>query len=410
MTGEFQGTNQDHAIFEWWYVAHFVLGIIYTGFVPILVPTYILAVTKSATVIGVVMGILGLGLLLAPSIGNFADRFRAYRFTQLGGLLALALGSALFTIIQQELVFALAALLLGIGIATLMTLDATFIVGTRQPQALEARRLTALNQSMILGQLVGSFLIAALTRAGWSFQARFLVMTFIAVIGFIVTAITNRKAAARIQVSRQNIDILKTSKLSQTKVSTLLLSPFGLFLLSAVFNTIGQQAIWGQYPNYMQRVFQIDPALSATALSVAAVFTLIALSLGGKWMASSGPEPLYLRALTLRLIAAGGLIVLASMGSIPTFLPLAIYVVYVLGIGWIDLTSPELAARKSTTTTAATQGFLLSALAIGSILGNLLGGLAAEMFGFQILPKLAANAILLSILFAFLAIRRDRIQ
>ncbi len=407
MTEQSQANNQDRSIFEWWYVAHFVLGIIYTGFVPILVPTYVLAVTNSATAIGVVMGILGFGLLLAPSIGNFADRFRAYRVTQLGGLLALALGSALFTIIQQELVFALAALLLGIGIATLMTLDSTFIVGTRQPQALEARRLTVLNQSMIIGQLVGSFVIAALTRAGWSFQARFLVMTSIAVIGFIVTAITNQKAAARIQVSRQNI--LEKSKLSQTKVSTLLLSPFGLFLLSAVFNTIGQQAIWGQYPNYMQKVFQIDPALSATALSVAAVFTLIALSLGGQWMASSGPESLYLMALTLRLIAAGGLILLASMGSVIPFLPLAMYVVFILGIGWIDLTSPELAARKSTTTTAATQGFLLSALAIGSILGNLLGGWAAETFGFQILPQLAANAIFISILFAFLAIRRHRI-
>ena len=407
MTEQSQANNQDRSIFEWWYVAHFVLGIIYTGFVPILVPTYILAVTKSATAIGIVMGTLGFGLLLAPSIGNFADRFRAYRVIQLGGLLALALGSALFTIIQQELVFALAALLLGIGIATLMTLDSTFIVGTRQSQALEARRLTVLNQSMIVGQLVGSFVIAALTRAGWSFQARFLVMTSIAVIGFIVTAITNRKAAARIQVSRQNI--LETSKLSQTKVSTLLLSPFGLFLLSAVFNTIGQQAIWGQYPNYMQKVFQIDPALSATALSVAAVFTLIALSLGGQWMASSGPESLYLMALTLRVIAAGGLILLASMGSVIPFLPLAMYVVFLLGIGWIDLTSPELAARKSTTTTAATQGFLLSALAIGSILGNLLGGWSAETFGFQILPKLAANAIFLSILFAFLAIRGHRI-
>lgn len=407
MTEQSQANTQDRSIFEWWYVAHFVLGIIYTGFVPILVPTYVLAVTKSATAIGVVMATLGFGLLLAPSIGNFADRFRAYRVIQLGGLLALALGSALFTIIQQEIVFALAALLLGIGIATLMTLDSTFIVGTRQPQALEARRLTVLNQSMIVGQLVGSFVIAALTRAEWSFQARFLVMTSIAVIGFIVTAITNRKAAARIQVSRQNI--LETSKLSQTKVSTLLLSPFGLFLLSAVFNTIGQQAIWGQYPNYMQKVFQIDPALSATALSVAAVFTLIALSLGGQWMASSGPESLYLMALTLRLIAAGGLILLASMGSVIPFLPLAMYVVFIFGIGWIDLTSPELAARKSTTTTAATQGFLLSALAIGSILGNLLGGWAAETFGFQILPQLAANAIFISILFAFLAIRRHRI-
>ena len=191
MTQQSQATNQDRSIFEWWYVAHFVLGIIYTGFVPILVPTYVLAVTKSATAIGVVMGILGLGFLLAPLIGNFAARFRAYRVTQLSGLLALALGSEAFAIAQEELAFVLAALLLGIGTATSMMINPTFIVGAKQSQAMEALRLTALNQTMILGQLVGGLTLAALTWAGLSFQARFLVMAGIVVVGLLITAATN---------------------------------------------------------------------------------------------------------------------------------------------------------------------------------------------------------------------------
>ena len=51
----------------------------------------------------------------------------------------------------------------------------------------------------------------------------------------------------------------------------LLVITFGLFLLAMAINGMGQSVLESQYPNYMQRVFNINPALSATALSVTAV-------------------------------------------------------------------------------------------------------------------------------------------
>ena len=326
--------------------------------------------------------------------------------TQLSGLLALSLGSAIFAVSRQEPLFILAALLLGIGTATMMTVDAAFVVGAKQNQVLEALRLTALNQTAIVGQLVGGLAIASLTWAGWSFQARFWVMAGIPLVGLAIAAATNREAAARIQVFRPETSERQAS--DPKNLPAMLVSTFGLFLFATVFNTIGHQAIWGQYPNYMQSVFQIDPALSATALSVAAVLTLIALSLGGEWMARSGPAQLYLMALGLRLAAAGGLVVLAMFERVPTVFPLAMYVVFLICIATIDLANPELAAQTSQTTTGATQGLVLGAIAVGVICGNLLGGWTAETFGFKFLPWLAVSAIGVSVGLGSLAIQRHR--
>ena len=147
------GSEQKQSAFEWWFVAHLIFGIIYLGFVPILVPTYVIQETGSAAEAGVVMAIIGLGALAAPAIGGFADKYLAHRVAQLGGLVSLALGGLLFALVRDDLIFAVAAILIGLGVATLMMINPTFIAGAGLDQELESKRLTRLNQTAIVGQL-----------------------------------------------------------------------------------------------------------------------------------------------------------------------------------------------------------------------------------------------------------------
>jgi MFS family permease len=397
--------TESNSSFEWWYVAHLVFGIVYLGFVPILVPTYVIEISGSAAEAGVVMAIIGLGALLAPVIGGFADKYRAHRIAQLAGLLSLALGGVAFAIAQEDLFFAIAAILVGVGVATVMMINPTFIVGAGFAQEMESRRLTRLNQMAIVGQLTGGLLVAGLTQAGLSFPARFMVMAVIALIGLVITAMTNKEAAARLatvgQPSEENVAATPDLK-------TILASAFGLFLLAMMINGLAQGALESQYPNYMQKVFSISPALSASALSVTALVNLLLIGVAGNWMARSGPTPVFFASLILRLAAAIVLIVLAIVGGVPAFLPLGMYVLLLVGIAWVDLAGPALAGRLSLATMGTTQGFLMGSLAIGTALGSLIGGLAAESIGFQSLPWITAGGVALALVLGYMAISRAR--
>jgi MFS family permease len=397
--------SESNSSFEWWYVAHFVFGVIYLGFVPILVPTYVIEISGSAAEAGVVMAIIGLGALLAPVIGGFADKYRAHRIAQLAGLLALALGGVAFAVAREDLFFAIAAILVGVGVATVMMINPTFIVGAGFSQDMESRRLTRLNQTAIVGQLTGGLLVAGLTQAGFSFPARFMVMAAIALIGLVITAMTNKEAAARLATAGPSASEEGTAT---PDLKTILVSAFGLFLLAMMINGLAQGALESQYPNYMQKVFTISPALSASALSVTAIVNLLLIGAAGKWMARSGPTPVFFASLVIRLAAAIVLIALAIIGGVPAFLPLGMYVLLLVGIAWVDLAGPALAGRLSVATMGTTQGFLMGSLAIGTALGSLTGGLAAESIGFQSLPWITAGGVALALLFGYMAISRSR--
>lgn len=397
-------TEQKESTFEWWFTAHFVFGIVYLGMVPILVPTYIISITNSAAEAGVVMAIIGLGALAAPVIGGFADKYLAHRIAQLGGLVALSLGALIFAFAKEDLVFAIAAIAVGIGVATLMMINPSLIVGAGFEQDTESSKLTRLNQVAILGQLTGGLLIAGLTQAGLSFQARFLVVAVVPFVGFFIVAATNKTATERLRRAAP-VDKEETAGEAKLTLGKILLTTFGLFLLAMAINGLSQSVLESQYPNYMQRVFNISPALSATALSATAVVNLLVLGLAGSWMARKGPNPVFMTSLLMRLAAAAILIVLALVGNVPAILPLAMYVVLLVGIAWVDLAGPALAGRLSIAGIGATQGLLMGSLALGAFFGALLGGWLAETVGFQILPWITAIGVMIAIAFGYLAIR-----
>ncbi|GAD03915.1 major facilitator superfamily MFS_1 [Agarivorans albus MKT 106] len=215
---------------EAWYTAHLCYGIIQLVFIPILIPTFILDKTGSPTQVGIAMGILGLSGLLAPVLGGLADKYRAHRAAQLIGLAAIAISALVFALSGANfMLHLLAAVFLGLGSASLLMINPAFIVSGGYEAEEEASKLTLLNQVAIVGSLLAGIGLAALTEAGVSFELRFAVMFFIPLLALLVTAATNKQAAAQIKVEQVN------EGGEAGGIMQVVLSRFGLILLAIVF-------------------------------------------------------------------------------------------------------------------------------------------------------------------------------
>jgi len=392
---------------EWWYTAHLAYGAIQLVFIPILIPTFVLEVTGSATLAGTAMAVIGVGGLAAPVIGGMADKLRAHRIAQLAGLLAYALGGVLFAFLGQTTFGILAgAICMGIGSATLLMINPAFIVSAGFDRDEEATRLTRLNQIMIFGSLIAGIGLSALTSLGLSFSGRFLVLSAICLGAFVVTMATNAEAAARIKAAEPG----EVASEQGNPIFDLLMSRFGVLLVAVFFVTTGHGVITGQFPNYMNKVFSVPASSSALALSVSAVVSLLILDAVGRWMGKSGPEPVWLSAVVMKIAAMIALaaLAMASGGGVTALIPLALYIIYLQGISWVDMVQPALAARASTAGAGLTQGLLMFAIASAYASGNFIGGASADALGFDSLTWIVALVSAVALVFGYMAFPRDK--
>ena len=392
---------------EWWYNAHFTFGVVQQVFIPILIPTFVLETTGSAGPAGVMLAIIGLGGLAAPVIGGLADKYGMHRWAQLVALLAYVIGGVLFAFAGDVTwLYYAASALFGVGSATLMMINPAFIVAAGFSHEVEALRLARMNQSLIVGQLVAGLGLAALTSAGLSYQARFLTLSAVALVSLVLTAATNKTAAARIAAGNPVADTGE-ERASAVSIKTILLSTFGLFLVVVVFGQLANSSLSGQYPTYMQQVFDIDPSLSSLTLSVSSVISLVVLSLVGRWMAKSGPAPIWLAWFAVFFVTGVALIALSTFfGAVWSVLPLALYVLYLQALAGQDMVQPALAARVSPAGAATTQGFLLFTVATAYALTSIVAANAADSFGFGSLAWIVAVGGLAAFLIGRIVVRR----
>ncbi|MEP3046621.1 MAG: MFS transporter [Roseibium sp.] len=387
---------------EWWYTAHLVYGAIQLIFIPILVPTFALEVTGSATMAGAAMAIIGLGGLLAPIIGGLADQYRAHREAQLAGLAAYAVAGLLFAFFGQSTlgIFGGAAFM-GVGSATLLMINPAFVVaGGFEPDD-EAIRLTRLNQMMIIGSLIAGVGLSSLISMGLPFPGRFITLSVLAVFGFVVAFLTNKKAAGRIKVDAGG-DENDGDNTKNGGVIPLLLSPFGLFLLAVFFVTTGQGAITGQAANFMQDVFTIDAGTTSLALSASGLVSLLILDAVGRMMGKSGPSPIWIGAVILKVVIMIVLIAMAWVNGIWAALPLGAYILYLQAITCVDMVQPALAARGSSAGAGLTQGLLMFAIASAYAAGSFISGISADAFGFSSLPWVVGVVSAIALVLGFI--------
>ena len=84
------GQNYDKNItgFKPFFVITFLVGMVLVGMTPVLVPSYILSVTGSATDLALMLSLMTLGAFAVPLLAGAADKYRSHRLVQSLSLLA----------------------------------------------------------------------------------------------------------------------------------------------------------------------------------------------------------------------------------------------------------------------------------------------------------------------------------
>lgn len=392
--------------YELWMVAQGAVGLLGAGGMMFLIPAYVLDKGGNPADAGAVMAIAGALALSAPFIGNMADRFRLHRGIQLLSLVLVGGAGLLFAFANQELTWLVAATLLGLGMAGLGVVNATFVVAAPFDEETQARKLSLLQLSLPSGQVLGLGAIAALFAAGLGFRGLFLCIAGASVVITVLVGLVNRGAADRVAGVPGTTAAESTAQ--RGTLRAVFLSQFGISLGLIVLIMISGQAIESQYPNYMQSVFKIDTEDSAAALSVIVLVSIPLYLLAGRWTARSGPATPFLVSAAGRAAAGVGLLLLPSDAQVAALVVFGlIMVVYPL----FELNAATLAAVTSPIGSGAGQGAMAGALALGTIIASVAAGWLADKVGFSSLAVItlvtAGAALVLGVLFLRPAPARD---
>jgi predicted MFS family arabinose efflux permease len=396
---------------EGWFSAHFAYGIVQIVFIPMMVPSFILARTGSATQAGLAMGLFGIAGLLAPLIGLFADKFKAHRLTQALGLIAYMLAGACFVIAGENFTaMAIGSVLFGAGSAIMLMLNPVFITFAGHDTKTEAMKLGRMSQVLIVGSLLSGIGLAAVTDAGWSYEARFIAMIVAVAVLFVITVATNKKAAQRI-IDNAEAMAEQASKEEAPKVNLfkVLFSNFGLFLVAVGILCAGQGAFQAQYPNLLENGYGVAQSLSAATLSVAAVLGLVVLVLAEKYVAKFGSISLFKLCALISIAVIGVLYFIAEAALVlPYVIPLALVLVYLQGITITDMISPAIAARLTLVGGGYTQGLMMFFISLGFGLGSVVSGIAVDGYGWSALPLAILGLTVVSYICILIVARKQK--
>ncbi len=374
--------------YELWMLAQGAMGFVGVGGMMFLIPLSVIEQGGSPSDAGAVMALAGALALAGPAIGGWADRLRAHRAGQLLSLGLLSAAALVFAFAREELTWLVAAALLGLGMAGLSVVNATFVVGAHLPERQQAGKLALLQLSTPSGQVLGLAAVAGLTAMSIDLSSVFVILAVVGALLTVVVAAVNGPAAARVGASPGQAD-LHPDDAPSASLRTVLLSPFGFTLAATALIVVAGQGLESQYPNYMQGTFAIDPTVSASALSVMVLVSIPLYYVVGRWTARSGPGlPLVISALMRAGAGLGLLLLPADAGGTA----LVVFALVMLAYPLLELPAATLAGRTSPIGAGAGQGAVGASMALGTLLAAILAGWMAQQFGFPALAWIAVVA------------------
>jgi MFS transporter, DHA1 family, tetracycline resistance protein len=346
------------------------------------------------------MAAFSLGGLTAPIWGGLADRFRLHRQLLIWGLFGSALGAAVFPFTMSLSLRIWLALLAGTGLASASTVANLFIVEV-QPESEWDARIGWLQTFYGGGQVIGLALAGVIGQTKpefglWMAGGIGVAAIIPAVIG------THRQSDALLQRrpvlshpaphaewpagSPQHLYHHLTMQGMRTFFASFR-TPFGLFLIAWLLSFSGGAAIFSFYPVLMQRVYGVLPGLSSTGYALAAGLGLLLYAPAGTWSARRGPLPVLRDALVLRIIAFLVLTILAS-ASLPGrgLLALLFFLFVVLAWSLLSVSSTALVASLSSENEGEGMGIFSAVTALSGVIGAAVGGWAASLWGYAVLP------------------------
>jgi hypothetical protein len=300
--------------FEWWMTSHLALGVAFNCFLPVLLPSYVLAAGGSTTDVWVAMSMAGLFALLGPSIARVAGRRRAHRLVQALGMAGMALGLMTLALSHgSSWAIVLAIAVMGVGAAAVAVAAPMFILASDLPADFQTRQLTWLQLNLDLGKISGGILLAGMATEKLPFNTQFRVGSLVLGLLGVLVWLTSRCAADRIrQCNQREMNPITASGPSRTAVPwrTLLLS---LFVVPVVAQLLGSMTMMETQTSAM--------------LTVSGLVGIGLYLLAGRWMSRSNPGVVWATGHVLR--GVGG-VVLGALGlarGVPQLVVLAAFLV-----------------------------------------------------------------------------------
>ncbi len=394
---------------EPWYLAYALLGATVAGLIPILLPL-VVSRTGSAAYVGLLMAAFNLGGLTAPLWGGLADRYRMHRWLLAGGLLAIALGLAAFPAVADQSVWLGLALLQGIGAAAAGTVANLFVVEAHPRVEWDSRigwlqtfygggQVAGLLLAGVLGQThpaLGLWLAAGLTAAAllpawFKTRARPLAPAPRPAVLQPARHVGWPPVSPPLLYHHLNLRAVR-------RVGRVARSPFGLFLLAWLLSFGGAAAVFSLYPVLMQQGFGIGSGISAAAFAVAAGLGLALYAPAGRWSDRAGPTRVLQTALGVRLLAFVSLLALGPVPFAPRGgLALLAFIFVVLAWSLLSISSTAIAARLSPLGEGEGLGLFNSATALAGVIGSVLGGWVASVWGYNGASIVAAVGVALGL-------------
>jgi MFS family permease len=376
--------------FEWWMLSNFAVGAGFAAFVALLIPPYVTEVTGSAADAGIVMMFISLAAVLAPVLGNFADRYSAHRLVLTGGVAGMALAFVMYALSSENsLVLVLDALIMGVSIAAQQAVAPVFVIAAGLDQGTQAKRLTTLNLVYPGGQVVGGAMLALAASASLGYSERFWIAAAFMGIAAVITWFGSADAAKRIEASpppsKEQVDRTRKSGLGAVLFST-----FGIYLAILVLSSITNNGINNQIANILPNVYGIDATTTSALISLAGLLSLGFYLVAGAMMARTGALPTFTLGAVLRLVGSAGMAVLGLIADAPILIVAAAMQALYQGAPFIRMAQPVVGLRFSTFGAGAAAGWVIGASAVGSAIGSLLGGWLGQNVGFNAINWMGA--------------------
>jgi MFS family permease len=405
---------------EPWYLVYALIGLVVAGLVPVLIPLMV-SRSGSAGLVGLVVAAVSLGGLTSPLWGGLADRYRAHRGLLIGGMLFASIGLAAFAFTKTPALWILLAILQGFGTASAATVASLFVVEVH-PKTEWDERIGWLQTFYGIGQVSGLLLAGLLTRMDLGIGL--LVATGLSAAAAILGWVTTRTPGlpfegevALIRPARHTEGVFSSPQrlfhrpsLAGIKhAGAVLRSPFGFFLVVWLVAFAGPAAVFSQYPILMQKLYGVDPAVSAIAFAIIAGLGLTLYSPAGRWSERFSGTRILRISIGLRWLAFAGLLSLALLHTGASIGPLALLAFAFVVWAWslMSVSGTALAARLSPVGEGQGMGFFNATTAIAGVLGAVLGGWVAEAWGYSSILILALLGVTLGLGLSFLGNKTD---
>lgn len=355
--------------------AAFLIAIGYGLIAPVL-PQFVVSFDVTMAAAGLVVSVFSASrLFFAPVSGKLIDRIGSRR-VYLTGLLTVAITTGLIALAQAYWQIVVLRALAGIG-STMFTVSAMGLIVRMAPPHARGRASAVYGTAFLIGNVFGPVIGAAMSFLGmrWPFVIYGVGVGLAAlVVAVFMPRTTKRREAQPEQNGSDSTPMTFREGLQDSAYRAALVS-------NVAHGWINMGVRVSVLPLFAAAVFQHGGAISGLAMAAFALGNAIVLQFSGRWADEIGRKPLIIAGLIGSAVFTGG------MGFADSFYPLLI--VSVLAGASAGLLNPsQQAVLADVIGNKRSGGSVLSsyqmAMDLGLIVGPILIGALADIFGFRI--------------------------